>query len=616
VIRRPVALAALSSAATLAFGAQPILARRAALHIPPAPRCVPASLNRSALLPGTQLAVSPLPGSYDASPDTQVSLLGAPPGALAGVSVRGSQSGPHGGRLAAYSQGDGASFVPSRPFRPGETVTVSGELRAGAGAPHALRFRFVVAHPDPIAYALPAPHPPRDPNEMQHFHSRPDLLPPAVAVPVRSAQAAPGDVFAAPYAGPGPSGAMILDEAGELVWFDPLPAGIEATNLQVQRYDGKPVLTWWQGHIVRQGFGEGEEMIDDSSYRQIGRVRAGNGYRADLHDFHLGAGGTALLTVFDPLACDLSALGGPRSGAVTDSGFQEIDLRTGLVRREWHGLDHVSLGDSYSSLLGANGEWPFDFLHINSVEALPGERTLISARNMWALYELNSSTGQVLTRIGGRHSDVKLGSGAGTAFQHDAEMQPNGNITVFDNGGFPKVHPQSRALVVSVNAQAKTDTLVTQYEHPRPLLAGSQGNVQALPGGDLFVGWGSEPYFSELSAAGAVLFDAYMHGSYQSYRAYRFPWSATPTGAPAIAATASASGPVTVFASWNGATAVASWRVLAGPSPTQLAPVAATARSGFETALGTPGPQPYVAVQALDGAGGVLGTSRTVRARP
>ena len=85
-------------------------------------------------------------------------------------------------------------------------------------------------------------------------------------------------MFTAPYSGPGQSGPMIFDDSGNLVWFDPLPAGTEATNLQVQQYEGQPVLTWWQGYIPPQGFGQGEEVIADASYRQIGRVHAGNGY--------------------------------------------------------------------------------------------------------------------------------------------------------------------------------------------------------------------------------------------------------------------------------------------------------------------------------------------------
>ncbi len=87
---------------------------------------------------------------------------------------------------------------------------------------------------------------------------------------------------------------MIFDQAGNLVWFHPLPAGTAAaTNLQVQQLGGQPVLTWWQGYIPPQGFGEGEEIIDNAAYQQIGRVHAGNGYKADLHDFHITQQGTA-----------------------------------------------------------------------------------------------------------------------------------------------------------------------------------------------------------------------------------------------------------------------------------------------------------------------------------
>ena len=494
-------------------------------------------------------------------------------------------------------------------------MTVGGEeLKTGSRA-RRFRYHFVVAAQDPLSFT-PTVHRARarDYSEMQHFASQPALQPPAVEVTARSPGTAPGYVFATPYGGPGPSGPMILDEAGKLVWFLPLPAATEATNLQVQRYEGQPVLTWWQGHIVPQGFGEGEEVIANSSYHSIARIHASNGYEADIHDFHLTPRDTALLTVFDPIHCNLSAAGGPRGGAVTDSIYQEIDVKTGLVRREWHSLDHIGLSDSYSSPVQSSTQWPFDFFHINSIDQLANGATLISARNTWALYELNTSTGQVLARIGGKRSDVKLGPGAATAFQHDAELQPDGYITIFDNGGVPRIHSQSRGLVVSVNAKARTDTMVTQYEHPTTLLAGSQGNIQSLPNGDVFIGWGPRPYLSEFSAAGQLLFDAHMHGSYESYRAYRFPWTSTPPGPPSIAASAThPTGPVTIYASWNGDTRTASWRVLGGISPQQLAPVATGARTGFETAIATPGAEPYVAVQALDESGAVLASSRAIK---
>jgi hypothetical protein len=156
--------------------------------------------------------------------------------------------------------------------------------------------------------------------------------------------------------------------------------------------------------------------------------------------------------------------------------------------------------------------------------------------------------------------------------------------------------------------------VVAQYEHPARLSANSQGSLQLLENGDAFIGWGSVPYFSEFSAVGQLLFDAHMPGSYQSYRASRFTWTGAPSEPPAVAALPSAGGgSVTVFASWNGDTRTAGWRVLAGPSPRGLASVASAPRAGFETSIAIAGPAAYVAVQALDASGAVLGISRTIR---
>jgi hypothetical protein len=601
----------LASATTLALASHRIEAEQAAYSVPSAGRCTPAKLNASALLAGTGLAVSPLPDSFDASNETQISLLGAAPSALGAVHVVGSQTGTHAGRLIAYSQGDGASFVMGKPFAAGETVTVRGSVKLGSRT-QPFAYHFVVAHQDPVDYdAAATASQTRDYNEMQHFHSRPELEPPSLIVSARSTQGAPGDIFAAPYNGPGASGPMIFEEDGSLVWFHPLPTGLAATNLQVQQLGGQPVLTWWQGRIPPQGFGQGEEIIDNGAYQEIGHVRAGNGYLADLHEFHITPDGTALLTVFDPIDCNLSSLGGPSGGAVTDSSFQEIDIKTGLVRREWNSLDHVGLGDSYSAATSASTIWPFDYFHLNSIDQLADGRTLISARNTSALYELDTLTGQVLTNIGGKQSSVKQTAGAATAYQHDASALPNGTISVFDNGGVPKVHSQSRGLVLAVNTQAKTDTVVAEYDHPTPLAAGSQGDIQTQENGDVFIGWGAEPYFSEFSAGGHLLYDAHMHGTYQSYRSYRFAWTGAPSDAPAIAA-AKTGAQITVYASWNGDTRTASWQVLAGPTAAQLTPVASATRSGFETAIAAPVAEAYVAVQALGAAGEVLGTSRTI----
>jgi hypothetical protein len=600
------------SIAALAFGAKRIVAEKASYKTPVAPQCVPARLSRSAMLPGTHLTVSPLPDSLDASYDTQISLLGYPASVISGVSANGSSSGGHSGRLEPYSQGDGASFVASKPFNSGEAVAVHGKLTVG-GKSYPFAFHFTTAVRDAIGHPASSAKPAGKPTELLASHSRPELRAPLVTVTASSAAQAGGDLFLAPYSGPGQDGPMIVDGAGNLVWFDPLPAGTVAANLQVQSYEGKPVLTWWQGYIPPQGFGQGEDVIVDSSYHQIARMRAGNGLPADLHDFDITPQNTVLLTAFDPIRCNLSSFGGPADGAVTDSLFQEIDLKTHLVRREWHPLDHVALTRSYASVSTSTTEWPYDYFHLNSIDVRHDGSLLISARNTSALYEISPSTGRLIAQIGGKHGSDKLGSGTATAYQHDAEELPNGNFTIFDNGAVPKVHPQSRGMIVSVDPATKTDTLIGEYEHSTPLSAGSQGNVQSLENGDVFIGWGAEPYFSEYNSAGSLVFDAHLPKKTQSYRSFRFPWTGYPGSGPAIAATAGPAGAVNVYVSWNGATNVASWQVLAGAASNQLTPAASAPKAGFETSISLPENPAYVAVQALDAAGNVLGTSHTIK---
>jgi len=606
----PAAAAVLLAGLALA----PVSARAA--EPSPAPRCVPAHLNVSAALAGGQLTVSPAPQSRDASAATQISLLGVPASRLQSVSVSGSRSGAHPGRLLAYSQGDGASFLPSRPFVPGELVSVRG-IHAGATGPVPFAWSFTIAVPDragaPGGSAQPRPRP----SDYQSFHSRPDLKPPKVTVTTHLPAATAGDLFIAPYSGPGQYGPMILDENGQLVWFKALEAGARAADFRVQEYEGKPVLSWWQDPLPSGFNDQAGIVIANSAYQTIAVVRAGNGYQADLHEFQITPRGTALITVYDAIDCDLSAVGGSAEAAVADTLTQEIDLRTGLVRFEWHSLDHVPLSSAYVSDRYSSQRTPFDYFHINSVDVEQDGDELIDSRNTWAAYDVDPKTGQVRWQLGGKHSSFAMGPGTRTAFQHDARQQPDGTITFFDNGATPLIHPQSRAIELRLDMQNMSATLVRRYEHSKPLVAGSQGNLQALAQGNWMIGWGQAPYFSEVAPSGQLLFDAHLPPSYESYRAFRFPWSGAPLTAPALVSsrTASGHGLRTLYASWNGATQVASWRVLAGASQTALAPVTAALKSGFETtiALAASAPGPYLEVQALDSTGAVIGVSPVVK---
>jgi hypothetical protein len=157
-----------------------------------------------------------------------------------------------------------------------------------------------------------------------------------------------------------------------------------------------------------------------------------------------------------------------------------------------------------------------------------------------------------------------------------------------------------------------TATLLHQYVVPgQTVLSAAQGGVQRLSNADQFVGWGNVGLASEFTLQGALTFQLSLPPLVESYRAYRFPWSARPLTPPVLGASRAPGASTTaVAASWNGATGVRFWQVLAGPTPSALAPVgAAVASSGFETVITAATTAPYVAVRALGAGGQPLATS-------
>jgi hypothetical protein len=448
------------------------------------------------------------------------------------------------------------------------------------------------------------------------FVSRPDLQPPVVTVLEHGSDATPGYVFIGPKMGAPQQGPEIVDQSGQPVWFDPTRG--EVTDVRVQEYRGKPVLTFWVGPPTAPilGTGFGSYYLLDSSYHVVAHVQAGFGPNTgDLHEFNLTPKGTALLTAYRVVHRDTSALGGRPNEPVADSMFQELDVATGKVLFTWHSIGHVALSESEASLppkQGAGSKAPYDYFHINSVQKLPNGNYLISARNTWGVYEISHRTGKVVWRLGGKKSDFTLGPGMKFAWQHDVRLRDDGTYTLFDDESAPPEGPRSRAIRFRLDRKAHTAALVHADSLPG-VLAGSQGNVQQLDDGNIFVGWGATPRYTEFAPDGSVLYDAVFSAGDDSYRAYLAPWVGTPTTRPAIAVDDRSGGRVTLHVSWNGATEVTHWRVLAGDLAHALSPVATVSKRGFETAIVVRSDAPYFAVQALDANGRVLRRSAIVR---
>jgi hypothetical protein len=567
------------------------------------------------------LHVIPFPGTPDVTSSSPVIFSALTSSDLVSVRVTGSRTGVHRGHLATLPDHAGVAFYPVRPFLAGERVTVTARLRSAAdgtasGDPGArvLRFSFRIGSPAPAATRPPTlagahgagrPTPARAHSAgppTQSFHSEPTLHPPLISVSGHL-DISSGDVFLTAQ-NPVQPGPMILDPQGRLVWFEPVSQG-QPMNLQVQSYQGHPVLTYWVG-VFRQW---GEDMILDTSYRTVAVVHGADGLVADLHDFQITRQGTALVDEYKETRANLTGVGGPARGHVLDCIIQELDIRTGRLLWQWQSLGHVPLRASHAPV--PTGSAPFDYFHLNSIQQLPNGNLVISARNTWAVYEIDRSTGRIIWTVGGRQPSFHMGSGTGFEWQHDARL--NGQtLSLFDDAAAPQEEPESSAKVLHLNLKTDSVSLVHTYTHSPALLANSAGSAQILADGDVFVGWGPQPDFSEYSPSGRQVFNGAFAWGTDSYRGFRFRWRAQPAASPALALAPTSNGGLTLYASWNGATQVRRWQVLAGPAPGQLTPDGSPARrTGFETTIQLSDRPAYVAVQALSASGQVLASSGT-----
>jgi hypothetical protein len=483
------------------------------------------------------------------------------------------------------------------------------------------------------------------------FVSAPQLHPMKVNVLTLEPGASLDPIFVAPYdQSPDPSelvgetGPLIMDSSGNPIWFRPVSSdnGAQAIDFQAQTLFGKPVLTWWQGTIsgiessklpVGTSLPGGHFVIYNQHYREIMSVQAPKGFSMDEHEFLITPQGDAYFFGTRVVKANLTPYGGPRNGSYEDPEVFEVNLRTRKLIFAWNMAAHVPLSDSIVSAPTTPGH-PWDAYHVNSIDVSPdGSQLLVSVRNTWGIYDVSRGTGQVLWQIGGKQNEFSLPSdlitgpyGSAFQYQHDARYVPGG-ISLFDNGGLgapPDGGPYGggRGLILNLDLQDYTASLASPpYDHDPALYPNSQGDLQVLGNGNVFIGWGSDSesggelssYYTEYSSSGSVLADFVLAGQDVSYRALSLPWVGVPITRPAAVAT-DANGQATVYASWNGSSQTVAWELLAGPRRASLSPVSTTSRTGFETAITTTAAGPFYEVKALDGDGAVLKSSAVFRA--
>jgi hypothetical protein len=339
------------------------------------------------------------------------------------------------------------------------------------------------------------------------------------------------------------NGAEILNRAGKKIWWHAAPAGDSDADLRVQTYQGKPVLTYWEGTGLG-GLSNGTDYILNQHYKTIAKVNAGDGDTTDGHEFLLAPHGRAWIISYDTATADLSSINGPSNQTVINGIIQEIDVKTGKVLFSWNSADHVPYSQSEQPL-PASASTPWDWFHANAVKPGPDGSILIDARDTWTTYDVSPKTGAINWQLGGKASTFTLQAAAGQtlnaandifAWQHDPEWVGKNTLTIFDNEsagtantgqGATSELAYSRVVTIKLDPTTKVATLVASDNQPEAGLASSQGNGQRLAGGGEFVGWGILNSVSQFNAAGKLVWNATFPIGVNTYRAYLEPWGAS-----------------------------------------------------------------------------------------
>ncbi|BBX75501.1 aryl-sulfate sulfotransferase [Mycobacterium shinjukuense] len=420
---------------------------------------------------------------------------------------------------------------------------------------------------------------------------------------------APGYVFfvsgttaANPGVGSRPAVLVVADKAGNVVWQRELPAGQTAGNLRVQSYQGKPVLTWWQG-LKRGSHGLGASYIADAHYNVIATLTPGSALSSDIHEFRLTSDGRALITCYQEVSADLTALGGPNDGRIYNCIAAVVDVATKKTLFLWDARSHVPVSDSPAKYSAGQVLDPY---HMNSIALDPAGNLVISMRAMSTVFNVDPRTGAINWQLGGKHSTFELGDGVEFGYQHDAEMPDADTLTLFDNhfegnagqtGGGPV---PSSLKWIRLDRTARRATLLRAQTHPDKLSAGAMGNLQRRPGGNTFSGWGTAEHIAEFAPDGDLVYDATLAGG--TYRAFLDEWTGDPVEPPQLTFTDH-----TAHAAWNGATAVRRWRLLHGPESTAMTTLSTVDWAGYDTAIPLSGSMDgYYQLQALDEGGAVI----------
>jgi hypothetical protein len=441
-----------------------------------------------------------------------------------GISVTGSLGGKYTGSLKLSADGKTVIFIPSRPFKLGETVSATvGQAISSEGITTEVQTLTFTVRKEMIG---------RIPSD---FHSDDPLTESMVHPPIINKGSA-DDVQGFPRLtivnNDNPSDGkmyinnfkfmltqngmyrMILDKIGNILFAQSSGANL-TYNFSPQK---NGTYTYFDAAALRI-------YILDSNFTLVDTINAAHFYQTDGHELIYNPDGSYYIIAIDPTKMDMRpyVTGGDSNATVLDNVVQEFDKDHNLIF-EWRGLDHYSVSDVQNELLTGQS---VDYCHMNAIEVDADGNLLLSCRHMDEITKVNRATGEIIWRMGGKNNQFTFKNDTiGYSHQHAIRLTDAGTYTLFDNGNYHKKGGTfSRALEYKLDQINKTATEVWEFRHVPPAYGQAMGYVQRLPNGNTLIGWGASNTVAvtEVGPFSRTVFEMAMDSMNYSYRAYKYP---------------------------------------------------------------------------------------------
>ena len=445
------------------------------------------------------------------------------------ITVKGSKSGNHSGKLILSDDNKTLVFYPTIPFELGETVMVI--LNKGSFSKNSIEleeysFSFRIKPNSPIKKNYSVQEILNDIKYQNKYSTlkknsylRADSLPnnfPNLKISI-SNNPADGYFFLSAFNYPSALNnfLMIISNSGVPVFYRKMAS--RCYDFKVQSNGD---LTYF------------DETADksyelNSYYSVVDSFSCGNGYGSDIHDLVIIPSGHALLLGDDiePYRMDTVVAGGDSNAILLGCVIQELDSQKNVIF-QWRSIDHYKVTDASNDIDLTSHT--IDYVHANAIAVDNDGNLLLSARHMDEITKINRKTGNIIWRLGGKNNEFTfINDEYKFSHQHDVRCWPNGDISLFDNGNLHSP-PFSRAVEYKINDSVKTATLVWEYRHNPDFYTVAMGSSRELPNGNRVIGWGikgdNSPDISEITPDGNVAFKAYLPDTMYSYRAFKFKW--------------------------------------------------------------------------------------------